>query len=154
MKRFSSSSHGVTLLEIMLVLAIAAMIIVMSIRYYQSAHANQQANALFQQLTAITSAADSLSLAQGNYSNVKQSNIQSYLGSVGGLVSPWDSTISVSGSGQQFTVNVPSTPAAVCGILIQTLGINQNITNLTSSCSSPTGSLTYTYNMTPQPKST
>ena len=68
MKRFAKSMLGVTLLEIMLVLAIAAMIIVMSVRYYQSASASQQVNAVLQQIQGITAAADGLAQATGSYS--------------------------------------------------------------------------------------
>ncbi len=49
MKRLSVL--GVTLLEIMLVLAIAAMVVVMSIRYYQAARASQQANDVLELLS-------------------------------------------------------------------------------------------------------
>lgn len=62
-----SRSAGVTLLEIMLVLAIAAMIIVMSVRYYQSASSSQQATAAFAQVQAITAAADTLAQMSGDY---------------------------------------------------------------------------------------
>jgi type II secretory pathway component PulJ len=49
MKKQARSILGVTLLEIMLVLAVAAMIIIMSVRYYESANSSQQANATLQQ---------------------------------------------------------------------------------------------------------
>ena len=61
MKKFVKTA-GVTLLEVMLVLAIAAMIIVMSVRYYQSTNAANQANTVVQQITSIVAAADSLSV--------------------------------------------------------------------------------------------
>ena len=76
MKRSLSSILGVTLLEIMLVLAIAAMIIVMSIRYYQSANASSQANALMQQIQAITAAADNIAQGAGGvYSTISTTTL-------------------------------------------------------------------------------
>ena len=53
MKRTIKSIYGATLLEIMLVLAIAAMIIVMSVRYYQSAQMSSQANAFVAQVRVL-----------------------------------------------------------------------------------------------------
>ena len=76
MKRFIKSMLGVTLLEIMLVLAIAAMIIVMSVRYYQSASANQQANSLLQQLQAITAIADGIGQSANSYSGVNTNSVK------------------------------------------------------------------------------
>jgi len=44
----SRRMSGVTLLEIMLVLAVAAMVIVMSIRYYRNATNSQNSNVIIQ----------------------------------------------------------------------------------------------------------
>ena len=60
-------SSGVTLLEIMLVLAIAVMIIVISVRYYQAASASQQANTFLAQLYAIQTVADQLAASTSSY---------------------------------------------------------------------------------------
>src|SRR5438128_3196775 len=79
MKKFKSSVLGVTLLEIMLVLAIAAMIIVMSIRYYQSAGSSNQANAVLQQIQAITAMADNLAQTNGSYSSVSNGTLDPLL---------------------------------------------------------------------------
>ena len=67
MKCFSKKNQGVTLLEVLLVLAIAAMIIVMSIRYYQSASTSQQVNMTMEEIQAITAAADNLAIGSGSY---------------------------------------------------------------------------------------
>ena len=73
---------GITLLEVLLVLAIAAMIIVMSIRYYQSASASEVVNNVMQEMQAITATADSLSASSGNYSTVTQTQMQDQLTNV------------------------------------------------------------------------
>ena len=49
----SRKSSGATLLEVMLVLAVAAMVIVMSIRYYKNAQNSQNVNAILAQIQAI-----------------------------------------------------------------------------------------------------
>lgn len=130
MKRFYKSALGVTLLEVMLVLAIAAMIIVMSVRYYQSASSSQQANAVLEQIQGIVSAADSLSQANGAYtaSVVKNSALQPLLPG-GGLMTPWGESITVTfGSGTTYTINIGSVPSGVCPLLYSKLGTNNHFT--------------------------
>ncbi|HEX4046143.1 MAG TPA: hypothetical protein VHZ76_10820 [Gammaproteobacteria bacterium] len=113
MKRLS----GVTLLEVLLVLAIAAMIIVMSVRYYQSASTSQQANTVLAQIQSITAAMDSLAQAGASYSNIFDSTIAPLL-PANGLRPPWGGTpITVSGKGGKFTVTIPLMPAGVCSIV-------------------------------------
>jgi type II secretory pathway pseudopilin PulG len=80
MKQSIKSAIGVTLLEIMLVLAIASMIVVMSIRYYQSASNSQQANTALQQVQAVIAAMDNLGIA-GGYSTITASQLSAVVGS-------------------------------------------------------------------------
>ena len=65
--KLALQSKGVTLLEIMLVLAIAAIIIVMSVRYYQSTTNAQQAHAFIAQMQAIQAALDQTAEATHTY---------------------------------------------------------------------------------------
>lgn len=104
---------GVTLLEIMLVLAIAAMVIVMSIRYYQSATSSEQANAVLGQVTAIVSAADGLAQAAGSYASVTTGTIGAVVGS-NNMVSPNGGAITFTGAASTFTISIANMPAAVC----------------------------------------
>lgn len=128
MKRFAKSMLGVTLLEIMLVLAIAAMIIVMSVRYYQSATINQQANAFLSQLQAMQAAADSLAQGSGSYSVVTPSGITSITGGgTNGLNAPWGATITVTSSASVMTYTMTgTTPQAVCSLLKSRMATNAN----------------------------
>jgi type II secretory pathway pseudopilin PulG len=118
MKKVFKSTLGVTLLEVMLVLAIAAMIIVMSIRYYQSANSGQQASSVIAQITAIAASADSLSLGAGSYTNVTTSSVSPIIAN--GLTTPWNSDITVvsGGSGKFITITIPDTPGSVCPLIV------------------------------------
>lgn len=118
MKKHFKSVLGVTLLEVMLVLAIAAMIIVMSIRYYQSANAAQQANTAVAQITSIVAAADSLAQPTGSYTPaVTTASITSLL-PTSGLTTPWGTTIAIGGVGaSSYTITLPSTPANICPLI-------------------------------------
>lgn len=108
---------GVTLLEIMLVLAIAAMIIVMSIRYYSSANTSQNANATVNQIQAIIAGMDNLSAGAGTYAKVDVS--------VGGGLSQLigaNSMTTFTGKAititqlntNSYTIGVPGLPPPVC----------------------------------------
>ena len=122
MKRFLKSTQGVTLLEIMLVLAIAAMIIVMSIRYYQSAQASSQANAFVSQVQAIAAAAENL--AQGTGTFPAATTLTPIL-PVNALTSPpWGGTLAYQSAATGFTLTYTAPGAATCHYLWQTCCIN------------------------------
>jgi type II secretory pathway pseudopilin PulG len=148
---------GVTLLEVMLVLAIAAMIIVMSVRYYQSASSAQQANNVLQQVQGIVSAADSLAQAKGAYSNITNTTLEPLL-PTGGLVTPWGEPITVTTSSDTtFKIQLGTAiPSGVCPLLFSKLSTNNHfsISGATpdpSNCSAsgPTSSTSITYTSNP-----
>lgn len=146
MKNFAKSMRGVTLLEIMLVLAIAAMIIVMSVRYYQSANTSQQANNVLSQIQSISAAADSLAQATGSYTggNVSDTTIAPLL-PANGLTTPWGTSVTVSATeANTYTVSIPGMPAGVCGIVSSQLKANAHF-SVTSTCGTGATPFSYTY---------
>lgn len=147
MKRISRML-GVTLLEIMLVLAIAAMVIVMSVRYYQSASTAQQTNATLSQIQAITAAADSLAQGTGTYSAATSANIAALM-PANGMVPAWGSgaiTISPSTAGNTYDVKITQVPNGVCIGVKARLSANGHFSKVTcTSTSTKTGDLSYTY---------
>lgn len=158
MKRFAKSMLGVTLLEIMLVLAIAAMIIVMSVRYYQSASASQQANAVLQQIQGITAAADGLAQATGSYSaaNVSSTTLAPLVpgGSVSGFITPWGTTIAISSVGaSSYNVSLGLTPSGVCPLIVSKLVTNNHyqMTPSTAAGCSSSAATTVSYIYTANP---
>src|SRR5580692_1439166 len=93
MRRSLRTLAGATLLEVMLVLSIIALIILMSVRYYQSTTTASQTEQVMGIISAITAAADNLSLGTaGGYSNVTSANMKSIVGS-SNMVSPWGGPI-------------------------------------------------------------
>src|SRR3990167_4037758 len=124
MKRSYKRLLGVTLLEIMLVLAIAAMIIIMSIRYYQSASASQQANSVLQEIQAITAAADSLALGSGaGYANTSVTTLGAVLpGGTAAFTAPWGGAITISSpQATSYQVYIASVPVSVCPLVVSKL---------------------------------
>ncbi len=105
---------GVTLLEVMLVLAVASVIILMSVRFYKSATDSSQVNSYMQAIQAITSAADGLAQNTGTYSGANTSAIGTLVGSKN-LIAGWGATLGVAGTATTVTVT-PTAPAgtSVC----------------------------------------
>lgn len=143
MKQNIRSTLGVTLLEIMLVLAIAAMIIVMSIRYYQSATSSQQVNTILQQLQGVTAAMDNLAVGSGTYANITQTQLQAAVGGPANLTTPLGGTINMSApSATGYTITVPLN-ATICPMVATKIAANLKMA-VTNAASCTT--LTYTYN--------
>lgn len=141
---------GVTLLEIMLVLAIAAMIIVMSIRYYQSATAGSQANAVFSQIQGIVAAADSLAQASGSYSagGAGASATLAPLLPGGTFSTPWGSAITVAApASNKLTITVKGTPQSVCPLLRSRVMLNNHFSQTAPTACSASGTtdIVFTY---------
>lgn len=144
MKQNIRSTLGVTLLEIMLVLAIAAMIIVMSIRYYQSATSSQQVNTILQQLQGVTAAMDNLAVGSGTYANITQAQLVAAVGGDPNVTTPLGTTINMnnpSATGYTITVLLNAT---VCPMVATKVAANKKmaVSGTPTSCTT----LTYTYN--------
>ena len=150
MKKISKSILGVTLLEVMLVLAIAAMVIVMSVRYYQSASANQQATSIVQQIQGIISAADSVAQAGASpsYTLVTVAAITPLMPG-GVLTTLWPGgVISIpTTTATSYTVRFTLMPKTVCPLVRAQLAANTKFSALTT-CST-TGVTTFNYTYTP-----
>jgi type II secretory pathway pseudopilin PulG len=143
-KTFKSSMMGVTLLEVMLVLAIAAMIIVMSVRYYQSTVASQQTNATLSQITAIVAAADALSQATGSYANIDTASITAVV-PANSMTASWGQPITMGTSGvSSFIIQIEGMPANVCPLVKARLEANAHFTTL-SICGGAAADFNTTY---------
>ena len=120
------SIKGVTLLEIMLVLAIAAMVIVMSIRYYQSATLSQQVNQTMSQIQAIAAAADNLAIGSGSYVAATQAAITAQVGTAN-MNSVTGQPIVISNQAASlYHVDIPVN-AAICESVTAKLVANKKI---------------------------
>lgn len=141
MKRLTKYVFGVTLLEVMLVLAIAAMIIVMSIRYYQSASSSQQANAFLAQLQAIVTAAEQMAQTTGSFataingSQINTSNLAPLLPD-NAFVAPWGSSISIQNvTPSSFQVLLATIPTSVCPLVRARLDVNNRYSSSATAAS-------------------
>jgi type II secretory pathway pseudopilin PulG len=135
MKKQFKSVYGVTLLEIMLVLAIAAMIIVMSVRYYQSAQASSQANAFVAQVQAIASAAENLAQGGGTFPSL--ATLSPMLPPNTLTNPPWGGTLTYAATATGFTLAIGTAPGtATCSLILAKLLASSQFTG--STCTSVT----------------
>jgi len=143
MKKSLKSSAGVTLLEIMLVLAVAAMVIVMSIRYYRGASNNRAANDTIEQIQAIATAMDSLAQASNSYAGITISQIAPMVmgnSSASSITNAFGGAVTLGAlSPSTYVINELGIPSDVCTIITAQLKSNTKIT-MGPSCSN------YTYN--------
>lgn len=144
MLRTIKSIVGVTLLEIMLVLAIAAMVIIMSVRYYQSSTTSQQANSVMQSIQAIQAAVDNIAQGGGGtYSAVTSTILTSVMGSAA-MKTPTNQPIVFTATGEStYTISMPLNEA-VCTSVSAKLAANPKFSGV--GCTS--GTLAYTYDST------
>lgn len=153
MKKSFKTMLGVTLLEIMLVLAIAAMVIVMSIRYYQSANASQQVNTASSMMTAIVVAADGLAQASGSYATggVSDTTVAPLLPN-NSNATPWGGTAKITSpaGATTFVTTFDKVPANVCPLLAAKFnGTDKHFTSANTCKASAVGTVTITYNSNP-----
>jgi len=140
-----SKQLGATLLEIMLVLAIASMVVVMSIRYYQAANSSQQANAFLSQVSAVNAAAESL-FAGGDLSQVNTTNIAALLGGASKLNTPGGGTITIASSSNSFIGTATLISGSVCSAVKAQLSANARITAAASTgCASANASAAFSW---------
>lgn len=132
MKRLSRIL-GVTLLEIMLVLAVASLVIVMSIRYYQTTQTSLATQQLQRAVTAIIAFADSYGLSSGNYTNLAAADIWSALpkdmqGASPNIKTPWgDATLVLAPAADNYQVDLTMPPKAPTSICPQLAGFVSNV---------------------------
>jgi prepilin-type N-terminal cleavage/methylation domain-containing protein len=117
--------QGVTLLEMMLVLAIASMIIAMSVRYYQSAMSSAQASYILEQIHAINAVADELAPGTGTYNHVGFTALKPLLPTAG-LNTPWGANIQITSADSYYQLTIPRVPRGVCPLRMSRLATNNH----------------------------
>jgi Tfp pilus assembly major pilin PilA len=126
---------GVTLLEVMLVLAVAAMIIVMSVRYYQAASANQQVNGALQFVQGVTAAADGLAQGTGSYTDVTAAQLSSIMPNTS-MNLPWGSlAVWTATNNHAFKLTLPNMATPVCAQFTARMKANTKYT-VAAACAS------------------
>jgi len=137
---------GATLLEVMLVLAIIGLIILMSVRYYQSASTSNQVEAVLEAVQSITATSENIG-GIGTLGYTASQLTSTALKGVGGttiLKGPFGGTITVTGvSATTYTVTIPNVVAQPCGgAIVKLRASNSKYTGF--SCAGT--ALSYTYN--------
>lgn len=121
MKKSLKTMSGVTLLEIMLVLAIAGIVIAMSVRYYTQASTNQKVTAGIAAVNAVVAAVEQWKLQGQTANNVSYDKIKIYFPGDSFPKSPWTGAVLGVGadgsSTSTYNVTVATNDQAGCNLL-------------------------------------
>ena len=146
MERLFRKQRGVTLLEILLVLAIASIIIVLSIRYYQSANTAQQANGTMQVIQSIASGMDNLAATTGAYTGFNNAALSSLTSlNINNSNAVLGASVTVSAtSAAVYSVTINNVSLPACTLVKSRLAVNTKYPAASVQCTG--GRLTYQYN--------
>jgi type II secretory pathway pseudopilin PulG len=135
---------GVTLLEILLVLAISASVILMSVRYYGTATASLQANSALEQIQALTATIDNYTAGM-SYAGMTVPFIE-VLMPRHSLQTPWGTQITIDTiKPSSYNVTLPQTPRAICSLIRSKLESNNHYKVTTPPCDSGVIATDFTY---------
>lgn len=128
MTKFARASRqaGMTLIEIIVVLAIGALIIGGALSLYANASSSQSSNQLNSDLTAIRASVKSLYHTQGGYGTsslnsllINSKKVPTTMTITGTTINhALNGTITVTGATNNFTMTVTSIPTDVCVVLL------------------------------------
>lgn len=139
---------GVTLLEVMLVLAIASMIILMSVRYYQTATGSSLSVGALSMIQGITSVADGLAAPINSYSGITTDSVRALMPGQS-LLLPWGAEITITGqSSSGYSVSLANTPREVCELLKARMAVNSKYTGIAANACASITAFTYAYDST------
>lgn len=139
MRKFLKTSLGVTLLEVLLVLVIASLVLVMSIRYYQTASTQAKVNAGMETLSGVMASVDSYIAAGNGLSSITASgtsagNLSSYLPNGALPQSPFGAgQVQFTTGATNYTITFPNVPDAGCS-LFKSIATQNNKVTSSSGC--------------------
>jgi len=122
MKKSYHSMAGITLLELMLVLAIAGVVIAMSIKYYQQAATNQRIAAGMGVVSSVVAAVESYRLTNAPIVGMVNDSVKPFFPKQEIPISPWDNkvvTIKGGTSGNLYTIDISTTDAGACKVFAE-----------------------------------
>lgn len=160
MKKILKSVLGVTLLEVLLVLVIASLVLVMSIRYYQTASGQAKVNAGTSIVMGLITSVDSYVASGGLIGGVANCGggsetcqvLASYLPNGKLPASPWgNGYVGVDGSAvTSYNIIFPAIPASDCTNLQRAATTSGTSTKVSSSTTcGTTGATPLTLKVTP-----
>lgn len=117
---------GMTLIEILAALAIAAVVVVGALALYQSGSASNDATTMLQDVTAIRASTQELYDGQGGYGTGSLNSVLYTAGKIpsdmtysgGTITTRLGGTLSVTGNTSNFSVSITNVPSDICSQLL------------------------------------
>ena len=137
----SNKQRGIGLLELMLSLAIIAVLLVMATRYYKTAHTGQQVNDAVGMIEAIRGASAQWEAGRPTYTGIDMAKLDQYglipkdvagnSSPAGSGTNPWGGDVSVraASGGAQIDISLTNVPKDACHNLISRLRAQALSTN-------------------------
>ena len=124
--KLNKVTRGFTLMEVLLVIAVGAGLIIASIVFYQQADGGSKLTQAFQQVQSTVSGVRQLYSSRSSYGTIDltetavDNNVfpSSMLDVNGDPRNPWGGEVGIEGSGTTFTITLPDVPRDACGKLI------------------------------------
>lgn len=115
MRLIRKREKGIGLLELMLSLAIIAVLIIMATRYYQATRRSSEMNQVVSSVNGIIAAAETWRVGRGDYTGISIDILvtNKYLPE-GSATSVWGGKYSISPSGGSATISLSSIPSGMC----------------------------------------
>lgn len=122
MDRAKQFNKGISLIELMLALAIIAILLVMATRYYVVARSEQQLNSGVEMVQAVQAASQKWLVEHNDYAGISLSELINYNLLPSKYTSnPWGGVINVDAANNNANVKITfeNIPASACGNLVQ-----------------------------------
>lgn len=132
--KFKSGQKGISLLEVMLSLAIIAIILVMATRYFGIASGTSKLNQATGQINEIKQGLAQWSVNNGSYSGATLTTLSTanfITSETAAGQNPWGGTLGLSATATSATITMEGLPTGVCDNLKSRLGTG-------ASCPAPT----------------
>ncbi len=136
------NQRGISLLEVMMSLAVIALILVLATRLYRVVQISSQSDSLLHSISSIVAAQTSYATANGTYTTYANL-VPGYLPQ-SATVDPWGNTLALAINANGYTLTVTAIPALVCA------NVNPKLANMTAvvpTCpATGSGAYTVTFN--------
>ncbi len=123
MLKIKRHQRGIGLLELMLSLAIIAILLIMATRYFETAHRSQRVNESLELIQSIVSGSSNYLMANHNYTDIDTEYVVGYVPKFyvksdnKSIINPWNTAVTVGSSDGKLQIAFGTMPLEACTML-------------------------------------